>query len=38
MSAAFCREMVEDRMRETFIEMFSDEIVEARVCSNRGEK
>ena len=34
--------MVEDKTREAFIEMFSDEIVErvveARVCSSWGEK
>ena len=39
-TAAFCREMVDDKMRGAFIEMFGDEIagggVEARICSNWG--
>ena len=40
-SAAFCRKMVEAKMREAFVEMFGDAVpveVDAKVCSNWGEK
>ena len=41
-TAASCREMVEREMKEAFIEMFGQEIaagvVEAKICSNWGEK
>jgi DNA polymerase I-like protein with 3'-5' exonuclease and polymerase domains len=41
-TAEFCRQMVEDKMREAFVEMFGDEIaedvVEAKVCGDRAEK
>jgi DNA polymerase family A len=41
-TAEFCPKMVEDKMREAFVEMFGDEIaedvVEAKVCGDWVEK
>jgi len=40
-TAEFCRALVEEKMREAFVEMFGDTVpveVDAKVCSNWGEK
>jgi DNA polymerase family A len=40
-TAEFCRTLVEEKMREAFVEMFGDTVpveVGAKVCSNWGEK
>jgi DNA polymerase family A len=40
-TAGFCRALVEEKMREAFVEMFGDTVpveVGAKVCSNWGEK
>ena len=39
--AEFCRALVQEKMREAFVEMFGDAVpvqVDAKVCSNWGEK
>ena len=42
LAKGLCRQMVEDKMREAFVEMFGEEVadgaVEAKVCSNWAEK